>query len=53
MYFDKIQVFKGETKAELACILVHVKPPLTQAAEVERREEERKSTKVHTFSANL
>jgi hypothetical protein len=39
MFIDKIQVFKGETEAELPCILLHARQPLEQGAEVERKEE--------------
>ena len=59
MYLDKIQVFKGETKAELPCILIHVKQPLGQTAEgaegaeVERREEDSGILRVHTWRAKL
>jgi len=56
MYLDKIQVFKGETRAELPCILIHVKQPLGQtaeAAEVERREEDSGMLRVHTLRAKL
>jgi hypothetical protein len=55
MYLDKIQVFKGETKAELPCILIHVKQPLDQAAEVEvqRRDTGRGTAREHIFRAHL
>jgi hypothetical protein len=53
MFIDKIQVFMGETDAELPCILAHVKQPLGQGAEVERNEERTGSVRVHTFRAKL
>jgi hypothetical protein len=54
MFIDKIQVFRGETKAELPCILVHVKQPLAPSADVhvERRDKDN-ILRVHTFRANL
>ena len=53
MYLDKIQVFKSETKAELPCILIHVKQPLWQGAEIEQRDDGNNLLKVHTLGANL
>jgi len=66
MFIDKIQVFQGETKAELPCILMHVKQPLGQPGEVQRRgvglnmtsevqrhDDGKHFTRVHTFRANL
>ena len=53
MYLDKIQVFKGETKAELPCILIHVKQPLGQTAEAVEREENSGMLRVHTLRAKL
>jgi hypothetical protein len=66
MFIDQIQVFQGETKAELPCILMHVKQPLGQSAGVQRREAGPNMTsevqwhddgkhilRVHTFRANL
>lgn len=53
MYLDKMQVFKGETKAELPCILIHVKQPHSPAVHVERRNEGNGMLRTHTFRANL
>ncbi|KAH4041100.1 hypothetical protein HBI55_016780 [Parastagonospora nodorum] len=66
MFIEQIQVFQGETKAELPCILMHVKQPLGQSAGVKRREAGPNMTsevqwhddgkhilRVHTFRANL
>jgi hypothetical protein len=66
MFIDKIQVFKGETKADLPCILMHVKQPLGPGGEVVERSEkmvqrrtevvERKKGGIlrnHTFRANI
>jgi hypothetical protein len=53
MFIDRIQVFMGETKAELPCILMHVSQPLDQSAGVERREEREELLRVHTFRAKL
>lgn len=53
MFIDKIQVFMGETKAELPCILIHVSQPLGQNVEVEWREEQTGMLRVHTFRAKL
>jgi len=53
MYLDKIQVFQGETKAELPCILIHVKQPLSQGTEVERRGTANVTVREHVFRAKL
>jgi hypothetical protein len=66
MFVDKIQVFQGENKAELPCILIHVSQPLSQPAEVSRWNDGKNITRevheqvdgkhvlrVHTFRANL
>jgi hypothetical protein len=53
MFIDKIQVFRGETKAELPCILMHLRQPLSRSAEVERRDKGSGGLRVHTFRANL
>jgi hypothetical protein len=53
-FIDKIQVFRGETKAELPCILVHVRQPLGPSAEVgTERRDKNNVLRVHTFRANL
>lgn len=66
MFIDKIQVFQGENKAELPCILMHVKQPLVQPGEMQRREarpnmtselqrhdDDKHVLRAHTFRANL
>jgi hypothetical protein len=53
MFIDKIQVFMGETDAELPCILIHVRQPLGQEAEVEKSEKWDGDLKAHTFQATL
>lgn len=66
MFIDKIQVFQGETKAKLPCILIHVRQPLGQPAEIVRRgqgknitrevqqpDDGKHSLRVQTFRANL
>lgn len=58
MFIDKIQVFKGETKNGEPCILVHVRQPLGQPADLEQAEVERRSEggntlRVHRFRARL
>jgi hypothetical protein len=54
MFIDKIQVFQGETKAELPCILVHVSQPLTPSADVNiEQRDENNILRVHTFRSNL
>jgi hypothetical protein len=55
MFIDKIQVFQGETKAELPCILVHVKQQAAPSAadvHVERRDKNN-ILRVHKLRANL
>jgi hypothetical protein len=66
MFIDKIQVFQGETKAELPCLLIHVRQPLSGSeemqgrdgrlritSEVYQREASEHIVRVHTFRANL
>jgi hypothetical protein len=66
MFIDKIQVFQGENKAELPCILIHVSQPLAQPVEVSPRDDGKNITRevqeqedgkhvlrVYKFRANL
>jgi hypothetical protein len=54
MFIDKIQVFQGETKAELPCILVHVSQPMAPSADVTiERRDEGNILRVHRFRSNL
>jgi hypothetical protein len=53
MYLDKIQVFQGETKAELPCILIHVKQPLGQETGIQQRDTGNGTVREHVFRAKL
>lgn len=57
MFIDKIQVFRGETKAELPCILMHVRQPLGQSVAVKREitqeDKENGTVRTHIFRAIL
>jgi hypothetical protein len=55
MYLDKIQVFEGEIKAELLCVIIHVKEPLGQAVamEVQWRDTDGGTVREHIFRAHL
>lgn len=53
MFIDKIQVFRGETKTELPCILMHVRQPLGQSGIIKREENRNGMPRTHMFRAIL
>jgi hypothetical protein len=54
MFIEKIQVFQGETKAELPCILVHVKQQAAPSADVHVEQRDKNNIlRVHKLRANL
>jgi hypothetical protein len=53
MIISKLQVFKGETKSENPCILMHVSEQGTYPMEMERRDGAKNMVRVHTMRAML